>query len=55
MILIAVALVADSFGRLFGADIPLVAETPSFMFGATDCDLTAVSDPNGALHAAVIP
>jgi hypothetical protein len=44
------------FNEVFGDDIPLVADTPSYMFGADDFRLIAVPDPNGALSGpAAIP
>ena len=37
------------FNELFGDDVPLVADYPSFMYRLREYDLAAVSDPNGAL------
>jgi len=39
------------FNDLFGDDIPLVDESPSYMYRSGDFDLVAVPDPNGALSA----
>jgi hypothetical protein len=39
------------FNDLFGDDIPLVDESPSYMYQSGDFDLVAVPDPNGALSA----
>lgn len=43
------------FNSLFGDDVPLVAETASYMYRLREYDLVAVPDPNGALGAAVTP
>jgi hypothetical protein len=43
------------FNELFGDDIPLVDEMPSYMFGAGEYDLTAIPDPNGALAVGARP
>ncbi len=37
--------------RVFGQDIPLVAESPSYRYRFREYDLVAVPDPNGALRA----
>jgi Sulfatase len=37
------------FNELFGDDVPLVAESPSYMYRLREYDLAAISDPNGAL------
>jgi hypothetical protein len=43
------------FNSLFGDDVPLVADSPSYMYRLREYDLVAVPDPNGALRAAVTP
>lgn len=37
------------FNELFGDHVPLVAESPSYMYRLREFDLVAVSDPNGAV------
>jgi hypothetical protein len=43
------------FGSLFGDDFPLVEGTPSYMFGRSEYDLTAIPDPNGAFPVGATP
>lgn len=43
------------FNAVFDDGMPLVAESPSYMYRLREYDLVAVPDPNGALRAAVNP
>jgi hypothetical protein len=43
------------FNSIFADHIPLVAESPSYMYRLREYDLVAVPNPNGAIRSAVTP